>query len=1075
MGSVIARLLGPVGSNRSILNEIEYDSLNLLDLHEQFVVNMEEGLRVYNFFEKRETCLVQMGSLKWTKFVSVKFVDMPDWRSHCNLQCVKEQSVKYSGPSGRVQNIGLAVDHSGLNKFGSRTTEYGSIRDKILTLLPPEPQDIYSVPAQRVGSYTSRDNLSRLINEELWPPAVEQDSDATSDYRALVIHGMGGVGKTQLALNFVEEHRHQYSPILWIDAHTTETAQLSFERSAAALGLTIDTAAARNERLLDSPAIAGVMRWFSERDEGDRKWLVVVDNADDTTWNVEEIIPRGHQGHAIVTSRHPQSPRFLNSQCARLDVGKMEQQEARALLKQHVGVENELGVTNIDDLCDQVADRLGYLALAVDLAGAYLTEQFEFNDSGVEQMRDVKAVLEEYLADYDRHRDDLLCWEPFYRLSSYDQTVWTVWDTSLAAIKRTSAGNSASQLLTFLAYFDQGIVQEELFRLASIGWPVMTNRLGVSEDEVPDWLRNIILLNGREWNHFHYRQAIQPLIRYGMVQRLGGDWTGTTMHSLVQWRARKENPDIPWPRWARLLLMAAVCQTNRDKGRPEFRRHLVAHLLTTNVTELGAGPGLDLDEELMASLWKELGDIYFHEGRWQEAETLQVRVMETSIRVLGEEHPGTLTSMSNLASTYWNQGRWQEAETLDVRVMETWIRVLGEEHPDTLRSMNNLASTYWNQGRWQEAETLQVRVMETSIRVLGEEHPDTLTSMSNLASTYWNQGRWQEAETLQVRVMETWIRVLGEEHPDTLTSMSNLASTYRNQGRWQEAETLDVRVMETSIRVLGEEHHDTLTSMSNLASTYWNQGRRQEAETLQVRVMETSIRVLGEEHPNTLTSMNNLALTYSNQGRWQEAETLRVRVMETSIRVLGEEHPNALASMNNLAATYWNQGRWQEAETLQVRVMETSIRVLGEEHPNTLTSMNNLASTYSNQGRWQEAETLQVRVMETSIRVLGEEHPNALASMNNLAATYSDQGRWQEAETLQVRVMETSIRVLGEEHHDTLTSMSNLASTYRNRGRWQEAETLEVRVMETRIRVLGEEHPDTLRSMNNLGSTYSDQ
>ncbi len=89
--------------------------------------------------------------------------------------------------------------------------------------------------------------------------------------------------------------------------------------------------------------------------------------------------------------------------------------------------------------------------------------------------------------------------------------------------------------------------------------------------------------------------------------------------------------------------------------------------------------------------------------------------------------------MANLASTYRNQGQWKEAEELDVQVIETRKRVLGEEHPDTLTSMADLASTYRNQGWWKEAEELEVQVMETRKRVLGEEYPDTLTSKGNLA------------------------------------------------------------------------------------------------------------------------------------------------------------------------------------------------------------------------------------------------------------------------------------------------------------------------------------------------------
>ncbi|ODM22487.1 hypothetical protein SI65_00075 [Aspergillus cristatus] len=152
---------------------------------------------------------------------------------------------------------------------------------------------------------------------------------------------------------------------------------------------------------------------------------------------------------------------------------------------------------------------------------------------------------------------------------------------------------------------------------------------------------------------------------------------------------------------------------------------------------------------------------------------------------LSQEAEASQTSddsiMINLASAYEDQGWWNKAEVLEVQMLERCKKVLGSEHPDTLTSMNNLASAYWNQGRWKEAEELFVQVMETQKQVLGPDHPSTLTSMNNLASTYRNQGRWKEAEELFVQVMETQKQVLGPDHPDTLTSMSNLASTYCNQ------------------------------------------------------------------------------------------------------------------------------------------------------------------------------------------------------------------------------------------------------------------------------------------------------
>jgi tetratricopeptide (TPR) repeat protein len=475
---------------------------------------------------------------------------------------------------------------------------------------------------------------------------------------------------------------------------------------------------------------------------------------------------------------------------------------------------------------------------------------------------------------------------------------------------------------------------------------------------------------------------------------------------------------------------------SRNRHFPTFNPQLEMHLkMKTDQEDWGSVNTIDslseVDDEHVIpgyefadAKWKAaLASRYHNEQRWKEAEELEVELVEISKRVLGAEHPSTLTSMANLASTYRNQGKLKEAEELEVQVVKMRKQLLGTEHPDTLTSVNNLALTYNIQGRWYEAKELFMEVMEISKRVLGAEHPSTLTSMANLASTYWNQGQWKKAEELEVQIMETRKRVLGAEHPDILSGMANLASTYCNQGRLKEAEELEVQVMETRKRVLGQEHPDTLTSMANLASTYRSQGRWKEAEKLGVQVMETRKGVLGQEHPSTLTIMSNLASTYQNQGRLKEAEELGVQVMETRKRVLGREHPDTLTSMTNLASTYQNQGRLKEAEELGVQVMETRKGVLGQEHPSTLTIMANLASTYQNQGRLKEAEELGMQVMETRKRVLGQEHPDTLTSMHNLSFTWKSQSRDIDAFRLMSECYLLRKQKLGPDHPHTISSL----------------------------------------------------
>ena len=208
----------------------------------------------------------------------------------------------------------------------------------------------------------------------------------------------------------------------------------------------------------------------------------------------------------------------------------------------------------------------------------------------------------------------------------------------------------------------------------------------------------------------------------------------------------------------------------------------------------------------------------------------------------------------------WGKGLWKEAEELEVQAIETRKRVLGKEHPDTLTSIGNLAATFRSQGRWEEAEELELQVVEAKNRVLGEEHQDTLTSMSNLALTFWSQGRWEEAEELGIQVLESRKRVLGVEHQDTLTSMSNLALTFWSQGRWEEAEELGIQVLESRKRVLGEEHQDTLLSMHNLSFTLKSQARDEEALALMGKCVDLRKVKLGVDHPDTKVSLRYLEI-----------------------------------------------------------------------------------------------------------------------------------------------------------------------------------------------------------------------
>ncbi|GLA09992.1 hypothetical protein AnigIFM60653_001131 [Aspergillus niger] len=744
-------------------------------------------------------------------------------------------------------------------------------------------QSVWMIPFRRNPRFAGReDEITRI--EGLF---LQRNGPSK-----VAICGLGGVGKTQIALEMAYRMRNRdpNCSICWITCTSYESVEQAYMNIASKLRMTDIKPAEVKEK---------VKAYLSLESAG--KWLVIFDNADDMgMWSTNDttdtvltdFLPESEQGHILFTTRSRKVAVKLASSHV-ITVTEPNTETSVEILENSL-VEKTLLNDRITAL--NLLKQLAFLPLAITQAAAYINENSIGLSDYLQLLRDqephVIELLSEEFGDEMRYKD-------------IQNPVALTWFISFQQIQQLN--KLAADYLSFFACINPRDIPQALL-------PQPTSNKDKTD-------------------------ALGLLKAFSFISEGSGD-SSLNLHRLVHLATRnwlRENQQF-----SRQLLKTAdqlseVFPSNDHRNRQAWREYL-PHALS-----LIAEAGFQKEQEKYIDL------------------------------------------IQNVCSCLTSDGRWKEAEELEVQVLELRKRVLGPEHPDTLASMSTLAWTYWYQGRWKEAEELQVQVLELSKQVLGPEHSGTLISMSTLAWTYRNQGRWKEAEELQVQVLELRKQVLGPEHPDTLASMSDLAWTYGNQGRWKEAEELQVQELELRKQVLGPEHPGTLTSMSNLAWTYWNQGRWKEAEELQVQELELRKQVLGPEHPDTLTSMSNLAWTYRNQGRWKEAEELQVQVLELRKQVLGPEHPGTLTSMSILAWTYWNQGRWKEAEELQVQVLETSKQVLGPEHPDTLTSMSNLAFTWNGRGKVKNSLALIKQCAELRRNLLGPDHPDTIFSSDTLS------------------------------------------------------------------------------------------
>jgi tetratricopeptide (TPR) repeat protein len=731
---------------------------------------------------------------------------------------------------------------------------------------------------------------------------LSEESPTDKFNHRVALHGLGGVGKTQCALEYVYANQDSYQRVYWISAVNRASLLSGYQKIA-------DKSQLPGRQGVSTEAKAEeVLSWLKRQ----KNWLVVLDNLDDIKVAKGLLPENGPEKHTIITTRNP---RTTEIPAEPLEVPLLSDVHSVALLSALSRIHIQEGSQD-EKQAFEIAKELGNLPLAIDLAACYI--------------RDIAGGLSEYSKRYKSNREKLHRWVPEGN-RPYTDSVATAWSLSFDLIQK-------DQNATFLLHLFSGLNPDKiLIEFLIAGIKTLRNKSGNGITDEHDL--SIALLELEKYSIIKWDRRNQSISVHRLVQSVIRD-------------KMSEKELISTDTAVVELCLDVFPRAINNNSRPLCRKYenqVVQPLLRINAM---------LSEEL-ADIKDLVGGFLQNDGKYADSAVFLGQALKIRIAMFGDEDPVTLATMNTLALTYKQQGFSIKAAVLGEEVLEKMRRIVGEEHPGTLTTMHNLASIYQQQGFSIKAAVLGEEVLEKKRRVLGEEHPDTLATTNNLASTYWQQGFSIKAAALGEEVLEKRRRIVGEEHPDTLATMNNLASTYKQQGFSIKAAVLGEEVLEKRRRIVGEEHPDTLTTMHNLASIYQQQGFSIKAAALGEEVLEKRRRILGEEHPDTLTTMHNLASIYQQQGFSTKAAALGEEVLEKRRKILGEEHPDTFLTMHNLALTYFLQGRPKDSCELQEHVWKKAQDILPEAHPRTLLYMRVLAVMYRTQGRTDEARELE--------------------------------------------------------------------------------------------------------------------
>jgi len=679
------------------------------------------------------------------------------------------------------------------------------------------------VPYQRNQFFTGRDAFLKNLYDKF------REKSTGRYHGRLALYGLGGIGKTQVALEFVHTYQSAYSRIFWISAVRQENILDGYANIAKQAGIDIP---------FESKAIeiaARVLSWLRQT----QKWLLVLDNLDDidvlSTRNlnlanvIETLLPQsGVQQHTLITTRN----RHADSIPAQaVEVPFFDKPEAIELLVSFSNIPVTSDSTELDSV-ETIVHEMGYLPLAIVQAAAYIKEVTQDYDS--------------FLKRYHAQRSDLHKWIP-QGLGSYPYSVATTWLMSFEVVRtKNTGGAELFQLLSFLNPDGVGIdfLQSGVEALQKDVRQLLSNHSEMAKVLIELERLSLLIWNRRE----------KTLLIHRLVQAVVKDEMSNA--NLEMFRAIIID----------LCYRAFPTQWDDFNDRRICRDYIGQVMIPLH--DSGA-----VHTETAAVVMCRVGVFLRAEGKLGDSEQFAIR----ALRILNELHgqdQDTLICMNNLAVTYRDQGKLGEAAALQEEVLQKQKQILGPDHLDILTSMNNLSLIYQDQGKLGEAVAVQEEVLQKERQILGPHNrPNMLASMHNLAVTYAAQGK-MEAATLEEEVLQKAKQVFGDDHPNTLISMHNLAMIYQKQGKLAEAVALEEEALQKRRQVLGNDNPDTLRSMDNLAMIYQNQGKLAEAVALEEEALQKRRQVLGNDNPDTLRSTDNLAMIYQKQGKLAEAVAL---------------------------------------------------------------------------------------------------------------------------------------------------------------------------------------------------------
>lgn len=701
---------------------------------------------------------------------------------------------------------------------------------------------LWSVPYAHNPFFTGREDFLEMLHTSL---GVAHRTPRPT----CALRGLGGIGKTQLALEYAYRYASEYQAIFWIGAERVKQALSNVLYIADLLQLR------EREDTNRRHSVEAVQHWLATHD----KWLLIWDNLEDLNLLQRWLSP-GRQGSILITTRS----QTLGTLAQGIDLTQMQPEEATLLLLRRAKIlEPQATNKGMQQFAARVpaeyaasaklAEAAGGLPLALDQIGAYIEE--------------TGCNIADYMQHYERMRVDLLNRRGEFGFDHPD----SVTATFVLASKRVEQElGSAADILRVCALLESDAIPEELFTAGAI-------HLGPT-------------LEALAANSTQLDQSIAVLRKESLVQRHPATHT-LSLHCLVQTAIQARMSEQERTMWLRRII-TALNAIFPDVISDTWNRceRLLPHVLV-----VAAALPDTVDDQVLAEILQKAADYLRERNQYQQAEALYQRALRLGEQALEAEHLVSHT-LNGMALLRCIQGKYAEAEQLYQRVLGIGNQKLGPMHFEVARSLHNLGSLHQTQGRYVEAETLYLQAKFILEQALGPEHPKLGHPLLNLAMIYLEQEQYERAEVFCKQALYLWKQTLGSEHSLIANALRIQARLFVVQQQEEQAELTYQQALHIWEKTIGTNHPQIALLLNDLANLYVHQKRYRQAELLYQRARTLLELHQGSHHPETARTLHDLAILRSKLGQQDEAVSLLEQALKIRAQSLGDIHPKTIAT-----------------------------------------------------------------------------------------------------------------------------------------------------------------------------------